>query len=88
MAKKSSYYEGGYKVMLHGAPCKVFVKPTPHMLAVMRGEQYEPSNRPLCRELASSRFPQVKYSAPPWVEELIAGSQKALGPKPELAMAA
>lgn len=85
--KKRSYYDGGYKVMFDGVPCKVFIKPTRHMLAVMRGEQCEPMDRPYCREQASIRFAQVKYSAPGWVEELIAGIKQVFA-APELKMAA
>lgn len=41
-AASANYYKGGFKVSMHGAPLRLAVKPTPHMLALMRWDGFSP----------------------------------------------
>lgn len=36
---KSDYYAGGYRITIGGVPCRVNIKPTPHMLALWRDNE-------------------------------------------------
>ena len=60
---KKDYYKGGYRVIIKVAPCKVFVKPSAHMLAEWNGTQHKPAAMPKTIEAWSQlRFPQTTYT--------------------------
>lgn len=56
-AATKAYYANGHRVMIGGYPVKIHVPPTPHMLAVMRGD----NNTKALREMIGTVHPQTTY---------------------------
>jgi hypothetical protein len=55
---KKNYYDGGYRILIDGIPCRFPRKPSPHHLAVIRGE----SNNKRMRALETTRYAETTYT--------------------------